>query len=386
MVYKAYRRILVPPAGSFFLFGPRGVGKSTWARKHFRTAHTINLLDESVFQSYLADPSLFAGEIRHLRPGAWVVVDEVQRLPGLLNDVHRLMEERRLRFVLLGSSARKLKTSGTNLLAGRAVRRVMFPLVPAELGRDFNIERVLTHGSLPVIWQSPDRADALRAYVQLYLKEEIRAEALVRNLPGFARFLPIAALFHGQVINVSKIARDAGTARTTVSDYLDILDDTLLTFRLPAFEARLRVRERRHPKLYWVDSGLVRAVKGQLGPLAAEERGALLEGWVLNLLRAYAETMPLYDEISYWAPLQANQLEVDLLLRRGGKYLAIEVKSAARYSAAWLSGLRAIQELDGIARRILVYTGPRPLTTADGINVWPITTFARAVAQGRLWP
>jgi len=385
VVVKPYRRILTPPAGSFFLFGPRGIGKSTWARKHFRTAHAIDLLDEGTFQSYLADPSLFESEIRHLRPGAWVIVDEVQRLPGLLNDVHRLMETRRLRFVLLGSSARKLKTSGTNLLAGRAVRRVMFPLVPAELGRDFNLDRVLTFGSLPVIWRAPDPADALRAYVQLYLKEEVRAEALVRNLPGFARFLPIAALFHGQVINVSNIARDAGTARTTVADYLDILDDTLLTFRLPAFEARLRVRERRHPKLYWVDPGLVRAIKAQLGPLAAEERGPLLEGWVLNLLRAHAETMPVFDEVSYWAPLQSNQLEVDLLLRRGKKLLAIEVKSAARFAGTWLSGLRAIGDLNGMTRRILVYTGRRSLTTADGIQVWPVATFARAIAQGRLW-
>ena len=292
-------RIARPPRGSFFLFGVRGVGKSTWARERLQTAHRFDLLDEGLFQSLLADPSLFAGELRRLRRGSWVVVDEVQRLPNLLNEVHRSIEERGLRFALLGSSARKLKTAGTNLLAGRALWKTMYPLVPEELGPAFDLDDTLRFGTIPLVWTADDRAKTLEAYVQLFLREEIRAEALVRNLPGFVRFLPIAALFHGQVINVSSIARDAGTARTTVSDYLEILEDTLLARRLPAFAARLRVRERKHPKLYWVDPGLVRAVKKQLGPLAVEERGPLLEGWVHTLLRAYAEERELFDEIFY---------------------------------------------------------------------------------------
>jgi predicted AAA+ superfamily ATPase len=199
-----YPRLLTPPKRSFFLFGPRGTGKSTWVRETFPTARRIDLLDEALYQSYLARIGLFADELRTLAAGSTVCVDEVQRLPQLLNEVHRFIEERRLRFILCGSSARKLKREGTNFLAGRAVRRVMHPLVPAELGADFNLDTALTLGTMPVIWQAEDRKDALRAYVRLYLKEEIQAEALVRNLPGFARFLPIAALFHGQTLNLMR--------------------------------------------------------------------------------------------------------------------------------------------------------------------------------------
>lgn len=271
VVTTVYPRITRPPDQSFFLFGVRGVGKSTWARTRYETAHRIDLLDEARYQSLLADPELFADELRSRPPGSWVVVDEVQRIPGLLNYVHQFVEEQGLRFVLLGSSARKLKTSGTNLLAGRALWNVMYPLVPEELGDHFELDTVLSFGTIPLVWTSADRRRTLESYVHLYLREEVRAESLVRNLPGFVRFLPIAALCHGQVVNIAGIARDAGVARTTVSGYLEILEDTLLATRLPAFEARLRVRERKHPKLYWTDPGLVRAVKRQLGPVTEEE-------------------------------------------------------------------------------------------------------------------
>jgi len=230
-----YSRILRPPKGSFFLFGPRGTGKSTWAREHFPKAKRFDLLDEGLYHEFLADPALFAGELRTLPPGSWVVVDEVQRIPGLLNEVHRFIEERKLRFALLGSSAKKLKTAGTNLLAGRASSKLLHPFVPAELGSDFDLEEILRHGSLPLVWTSEDKRTTLTSYVQVYLREEIQAEAMVRNLPSFARFLPLAALFHGQTLNVSSLARVSGTARTTIVGYLDILEQTLLAFRLPAF-------------------------------------------------------------------------------------------------------------------------------------------------------
>jgi predicted AAA+ superfamily ATPase len=381
-----YPRILKTPKGSFFLFGVRGVGKSTWARSRFARAHWIDLLDERRYQQLLTDPGLFGDELRAIRRGSWIVVDEVQRIPGLLNEVHRAIEGRGLRFVLLGSSARKLKTSGTNLLAGRALWKTMLPLVPEELGDDFSIGAVLRYGTIPLIWTASDRRQTLESYVQLYLREEIKAEALVRNLPGFLRFLPIAALFHGQVVNVSGIARDAGTARTTVSGYLDILEDTLLAHRLPAFEARLRVRERKHPKLYWIDPGLVRAVKKQLGPVTEEERGSLLEGWVLGLLRAYAQEHRLYEGINYWAPTQSKGVEVDFLLQRGRELLALEVKSGSRFSRSWLSGLKAIGELKGVVRRAVVYTGRERLRTEHGIEVWPLDVLVKHVEQGTLWP
>jgi predicted AAA+ superfamily ATPase len=381
-----YPRITRPPRGSFFLFGARGVGKSTWARSQFAKAPRVDLLDERRYQELLADPGLFGDQMRAIRRGSRVVVDEVQRIPGLLNEVHRFIEERDLRFALLGSSARKLKTSGTNLLAGRAQWKVMFPFVPEELGADFDVGAVLRYGSIPLIWASRHKRETLESYVQLYLREEIKAEALVRNLPGFVRFLPVAALFHGQTVNVSGIARDTGVARTTVSGYLDILEDTLLAYRLPAFEARLRVRERKHPKLYWVDPGLVRAVKKQLGPVTVEEKGPLLEGWILGLLRPYAAERRLCEEIHYWAPAQSRGAEVDFLLRRGEEFLAIEVKAGSRFSRSWLAGLKAIGDLSGTVRRIVVYTGRERLETEHGIGVWPLPVFLDRLRDGRLWP
>ena len=381
-----YPRIAAAPKQSFFLFGPRGVGKSTWAREELPQARRFDFLDEALYQSLLAEPSFFADELRTLRKGSWVVVDEVQRIPALLNEVHRFIEERKLRFALLGSSARKLKTAGTNLLAGRAIRKQMFPFVPAELGGDFSLETALRFGTIPLVWTADDRRAVLEAYVQMYLKEEIRAEALVRNLPGFMRFLPIAALFHGQVVNVSGLARDSGTPRTTVGGYLDILEDTLLTFRLPAYEAKLRVRERKHPKLYWVDPGLVRAIKKQFGRVVAEERGALLEGFILTLLRAYAEERDLYDDVYYWSPTQASNIEVDFVLQRGRHFLAIEVKSQSRYTTSMLAGLRAVEDLPKLTRRILLYGGTRSLRTSDGIDVWPLARFFEALEEGAIWP
>ena len=380
-----YPRLTRVPAQSFFLFGMRGVGKSTWVRGALPGAATFDLLDERLYQDLLADPSLFPQSLGALDPGDWVVVDEVQRLPALLNEVHRLIETRRLRFALLGSSARKLKVAGTNLLAGRALTRRMFPLTAAELGADFDLERILRFGSVPLVWASEAPREVLAAYAQLYLREEIRAEALVRNLPGFVRFLPVAALFNGEVVNVAGIARDAGVARTTVQGYLDILEDTLLAYRLPAHQTRTRVRERKQPKLYWVDCGVVRAVKRQLGELTAEERGPLLESWVGTTLRAHAQTGELYDELGYWAPHQSDT-EVDFLLRRGREMLAIEVKATPRYHTRLLRGLRALDALEGLRRRVLIYTGERSFRSADGIEVWPARRFAEETAAGTLWP
>jgi len=389
---STYERINQLPRQSFFLLGMRGVGKSTWVRAVLPDALYIDLLDERLYQDLLADPSLFAQSIAHLAPNDWVIVDEVQRLPMLLNEVHRFIESHRLNFALLGSSARKLKAAGVNLLAGRALNKTMLPLTAAELGADFDLDRALRYGTLPLVWRNPEPPAVLEAYAQLYLREEIRAEALVRNLPGFVRFLPVAALFNGQTINIAGIARDAGVARGTVRGYLEILEDTLLVHRLPAFESRTRVRERKLPKLYWVDPGVVRAVKGQLGELAAEERGPLLESWVLTTLRAHAgagtgatgEAKRLCDEIAYWSPHQSDA-EVDFLLRRGDDLLAIEVKATDRYHTGLLKGLRAIASAPGLTRRVLVYTGQRSFRSADGIEIWPAARFAAEAAAGTLW-
>jgi predicted AAA+ superfamily ATPase len=351
----------------------------------FPAAHRVDLLDEARYQAYLADVGRFALDLAALPPGATVVVDEVQRLPGLLNEVHRHIEQRRLRFILCGSSARKLKTAGTNLLAGRAVQRFLHPLLPEELGKDFDLQEALRWGTLPVVLTAPDRGEALEAYAQLYLREEIQAEALVRNLPGFARFLPVAALFHTHVLSVASVARDAGVARNTVVGYLQVLQDTLLADVLPAYQSRLRVREQKHPKLYWLDPGLPRAMKRQLGPVTAEERGVLFEGWIATLLRAYRDYRRLFDEWYYWAPGKGSGIEVDFILQRGRDLVAIEVKSGREPTDAMLKGLRAVAELPGLRRRLLVLLGDRRGKTADGIEIVPVPVLLDWLASGALF-
>ena len=380
-----YTRLARVPQQSFFLLGIRGVGKSTWAQQALPDALRLDLLDEALFADLLAEPALFRQLLSGVGPGQWVVVDEIQRIPSLLNEVHRQIEERGVRFALLGSSARKLNTAGTNLLAGRALRKAMHPLTPAELGDDFDLDDALRYGTIPLVWTATDRREVLQSYTQLYLREEIRAEAVVRNLSGFVRFLPVAAVMHAQTVNAASIARDVGIARTTVNGYLEILDDTLLAVQLPAFETKLRVRERRRPKLYWADAGLVRAVKRQLGPVAEEERGTLLEGWVLGLLRTHNEHQRIYDDIGYWAAAESAS-EVDFVLTRDREHVAIEVKASERYNTAMLKGLRAVADLPGLARRILLYRGRRAFRTEDGIDVWPLEDFHHALQDDRLWP
>lgn len=382
---KIIDRIITFPKQSFFLFGPRGTGKTTWINHTFPGAYTINLLDESVYQSYLMDISLFAGELRTLKRGDWVFIDEIQRLPNLLNEVHRFIEEHGLKFILTGSSARKLRMKGVNLLAGRALQKRMFPFLPGELGSQFDIKEILTYGSIPLIWVAPDKKETLKAYVQMYLKEEIKAEALVRNLPGFVRFLPVAALFHSQTINVSSLARDAGVSRTTISGYLEILEDTLLTFTLSAFESKLRVREKKHPKLYWIDHGIVRAVNNKFSELYPEERGAVFEGWMASVLFAYKEYKNVFDNWYYWSPATAKKTEVDFLLERGDEYIALEVKDTKRIKSVHLNGLKAIDELKGLKRKILIYSGDKKLITGDRIEVYPVLDFLEILDNDSLW-
>lgn len=379
------QRVLKAPDESFFLWGCRGTGKSTWLRSRFEDALWFDLLDEGLYQQFLVDPSSFGARLRAAPAGSRVVVDEVQRLPNLLNEVHRAMEQRKLRFVLCGSSARKMKRAGVNLLGGRALLRRMHPFVPEELGTAFDLETALEFGTLPLVVSSKDPGKRLQAYARLYLKEEIQAEALVRNLPGFARFLPVAALFHGQTLNVSSIARDAGVARTTVAGYLQILEETLLTFSVPAFEGRMRVRERRLPKLYWTDPGLVRATRRVGGPLHPEERGALFEGFVAQYLRAAMDLYGLCDDLHYWAPLHFRNTEVDFLLTRGDCHVAIEVRAGAVFKNKWCKGLRALAALPGLEKRVIVLPSGHPARTEDGIDVWPFPHLVEAVSQGRLF-
>ena len=377
-------RLLTPPRDSFFLFGPRGTGKSRWLEERFATAAaTFDLLDDALRLELLSDPAAFARRLDGLAPGAWVVVDEVQRAPSLLNAVHQLIEKRKLRFVLCGSSARQLRHRGVNLLAGRALERRLHPFTPAELGSRFDLEEALRFGTLPLIWSAENRVDKLEAYVRTYLVQEIQAEAAVRRLPTFARFLPIAALLHTNVLSIASLARDSGVPRTTIQGYLDILEQTLLTFRLEAHRPRLRVKEVAHPKLYWADAGLVRAFKRNLGPVGEEERGALFEGWVAQTLRAMNDYRGVFDDWSYWSSHgSGGAVEVDFLLRQGRRWIALEAKAGRRFRVDMLKGLKAIADLPGVKRRILVYGGTDSWKTDEHIEVMSPRRFAETVGRG----
>jgi predicted AAA+ superfamily ATPase len=378
---KNYPRLFQLPKSSFFLLGMRGVGKSTLIRRTLKNAKMINLLDESLYQLYLSKPQAFAEDLSLVKREDWVVLDEVQRLPQLLNEVHRFIEEKKIKFALLGSSARKLRRAGVNLLGGRAVQKWMHPFLPEELGDDFSLDTVLRYGSIPLIWNSSNPKEQLLAYLQLYLKEEVQAEAIVRNLPGFARFLPVVALFHGQVINVEAIGRDCGVARSTVEGYLQILEDTLIAFRMPAYENKLRVRQRAHPKLYWCDSGIVRAAKRQLEGLAIEERGALFEGFIAQTLKAYRELGRLdCDQISYWSAGK-NSVEVDFVIQRGKELIGIEAKSGTDPDNKWFAGLLALKDSVKLDRSILVYTGKRKYKHASGVEVLPVRDFMQEIER-----
>ena len=381
MFPKSYERLFQPPKSSFFLLGMRGVGKSTLVKNYFKNTKIIDLLNEERYQLYLSKSEAFVEDVSDVRAGEWVIVDEIQRLPQLLNEVHRLIEERKIKFALLGSSARKLRRAGVNLLGGRALQKFLHPFLPEELGMDFLIERVLQFGSIPLIWMSKDPAQQLLAYLQLYLKEEIQAEAIVRNLPGFARFLPVAALFHAQLVNVEAMGRDCGVARSTVEGYLQILEDTLIAFQIPAYENRLRVRQRAHPKLYWNDSGVVRAAKRQLEHVVIEEKGVLFEGFVAQTLKAYHELGRLdYDRISYWSAGK-NSVEVDFILERGKKIIAIEAKSGTNPDNKWFAGLSALKETGRLKRAIIVYMGKRKYKHSSGAEVLPVQDFVKELGS-----
>jgi predicted AAA+ superfamily ATPase len=249
----------------------------------------------------------------------------------------------------------------------------MFPLLPEELGDSFDLEKILAFGSIPLIWQSEDVRESLEDYAQMYLREEIQAEALVRNLPAFARFLPVAAILHGQVLNISSVARDAEAHRNTIAGYIEILEDTLIAFRLEPYEANIRVKEKKHPKFYFFDSGLVRALKKNLYPVTQEERGSLFEGWFVNYVRAINDYKKLFDAMNYWSPT-GSKTEVDLILTQNQETIAIEIKSGTRIRPEDFSGLEAIATLKGLKRRMIIYQGTE-LRNKAGIEIIPIGKF-----------
>ena len=380
-----YTQVTPLPSRSFLLLGPRGTGKTTWLRAVLPDAHWYNLLLDRELLRLMREPGLFRREIDALPSRSWVVVDEVQKLPSLLNEVHDALASapRRWRFALTGSSARKLRRGEANLLAGRVVGRRLYPLTFAELRSAPSIDDLLRFGALPLVRTErtvAGRIDLLEAYVETYLTQEIRAEALVRNLDSFTRLLEVAALANGQVTNVASLARDAAIARPTVQGYFDVLEDTLIGAWLPAWRPRAKVKEVSRPKFYLFDCGVVRALSRRLRePLEGAERGVLLETLIFHELRAQIAYSNCGGSLAYYGT--PSRSEVDFVWSRGRRNVGIEVKASERWRPEYGRALRDLHGAGVLSACYAVYLGATQ--QRDGpVRVLPVPAFLDELSAG----
>ena len=350
--------------GSYFLFGPRGTGKSTWLKRRYPQALYIDLLSPDIFREFSSRPERLTQLIQGSRPQT-VILDEVQKVPDLLPVVHQLIEQHHgMKFILTGSSARKLKRTGVDLLGGRAVLRTMHPFMAAELGRDFSLDRALAAGMLPIVHQSSDPADVLNSYAALYLKEEVQMEGMTRNVGNFARFLEAISFSQGAVLNTAEVARTCQVSRRVVESYLSILEDLLLAFRLPVFTKRAKRHLTQHPKFYYFDTGVFRSLRPS-GPLDMPEQisGGALEGLVAQHLRAFCAYNKDGYQMYFWRTKSKN--EVDFVLYGPQGLVAIEVKRTTQVRNADTSGLKAFKQDYPQARLLLLYNGEESLQVGD---------------------
>lgn len=379
------RQLSLPAAGkeTFFLWGPRQTGKTTLLRANYPDALWIDLLLADEFRRYLHNPEILREQLATRPSVRQVVIDEVQKVPQLLDEAHWLHEHRKVRFALCGSSARKVKRGQANLLGGRAVRYELHGLTVRELAGDFNLTRLLNHGYLPTIYQSDNPRPLLNGYVADYLKEEVAAEGLVRNLPVFSEFLNVAVLSDTELVNFSTIARDCGVSSPAIKGYFQILEDTLLGRWLPGYTRRPKRRVIAAPKFYFADVGIVNhlARRGEIHP-RSELYGKAFENWIFHELIAHNSYSQAFAQLSYWR--LASGIEVDFIVN--DMDLAIEAKATAKVSADHLRGLRAIKEdHPRIKQRIIVSLERTSRRTEDGILILPAAEFCDRLARGDLF-
>lgn len=371
-----YKRKFKPPlTQSYFLLGPRGVGKSSFVSHKYKDSLYFDLLDSSVYTKFLTSPHSLSDSI----PSSykkWIVIDEIQKIPMLLNEVHRLIEKRKLKFILTGSSARKLKSKDVNLLAGRALMEYMYPLTAEELQSDFSLKKSLSYGHLPIAYTSRNPQKFLDSYVHLYLKEEIQQESLTRSLPNFSRFLSVASFSQGSVLNISSIAQESSINRKVVESYFSILRDTLISYELKPFTKKSKRKLIQSVKFYFFDVGIFNTLLSR-GPLDdfSQKKGMALETLVLQDIKAYNDYRDLKYEIFYWRT-QNHKFEVDFVLygKRGLK--SIEVKLASKIRTQDYRSLLEFKKDYPKAECFLLYTGEKQYWYKD-IHVMPIEDFLK---------
>lgn len=375
-------RFLNPPSGSFFLFGPRGTGKSTWIQEQFPDALFLDLLEPDVFQDYHIHPEKLKDLVSGNPKRNTIVLDEVQKIPSLLDEVHALIEKKGgRRFVLTGSSPRKLKRTGVNLLAGRAVLCAMHPFMAGELGDRFSMGKALRQGLLPLVEFSMDPVKTLKAYVALYVREEVYQEGMVRRCADFARFLEAISFSHGQELNVSNVSRDCGVDRKTVDNFTSILEDLLLAFRLPIFTRRAKRGLAHHPKFYLFDAGVFRILR-PAGPADQPDEidGAALEGLVAQHLRAWNDYGGDDHKLFFWRT--RSGVEVDFVVYGPNTFWAIEVKNSGRLRPEDFRGLKTFKEDYPESKALLLYRGKERLFQNNVLCI-PVDDFLKNLRPGK---
>ena len=377
-IIKRLLDLRLPKGRSAFLWGPRRVGKSYWIRQHHRTAPLVDLLQSDVYAEYAGRPALLRERFAHTKHPL-VIVDEIQKVPALLDEVHWLIENTSLSFLLTGSSARKLRRGHANLLAGRAWRRQMTPLTLLEVD-ELDLERVMVSGLLPPHFLSSHPLEDLRAYVSDYLKEEIAAEALTQNIPAFTEFLRVAAITSSELLNYTNVARETGVTAKVVRTYFDILEDTYLGFRVPPWRRAKTRRLIETEKFFLFDVGVSNFLARRAPRLGSAEFGKSFEQYILMELKAYQAYREPELDLRFWRTAAGQ--EVDFVL--GDLEVAIEVKGSSRVHEGDIRGLQALREEHRVKRTLVVSLERQPRIIAKGIEVLPWQTFVRRLWEGDL--
>lgn len=374
--------MLHPGKDHFFLLGPRGTGKTSWCTHEFPDALRVDLLNPAILRRYLATPEYLIEVFQAHAQAKHVVIDEIQKAPELLEVVHLLIERKTgAQFVLTGSSARKLRRQGVNLLGGRAAQRFMHPYMAAELGSHFELDKALRQGMLPVVWAADNPQAILESYNALYLHEEVQMEGLVRNIGSFTRFLQAMSFSQAAVLNLANVSREVQVSRKTVEGYLEVIEDLLLGFRLEVFAKRAKRELATHPKFYFFDTGVFRANR-PVGPLdsVSEVDGAALEGLVAQHLRAWCDYSQKKHELYYWQT--RSRSEVDFVIYGEGGLFAIEVKNAKRIDGNELRALNNFAQDYPEAKRYMLYRGDDRFSR-DGVLCVPVEQFLLGLKPDR---